>query len=813
MIEIKELKQSISQLKKFNDNYASNSSSSELEVREDSTLLNRSERELLRIEKAMEIPSAIGVFGQSQCGKSYLVSELTGGRESKVLITGVEGKDFQDYNQMESDQETTAVVTRFTQQVSATVPPRSVMVSFMSPSEVMWSITYGFYGELRSTGFELDEEKKKEIREQILSPDNASHHIPHFDQVTREFSECINWLKEYFSLELELANIAIDHLNSGQVHNISLERFVLIASTLWNNDETITDCFRARIEALDFYGYPSAGYLPEELLKDVLIASNREKLSLRFDRDSVYSFEGESIIAPNSDDNKISKLNNLQAVIKEVVLPIEENDNSVLSKLDVLDFPGARAPRKAGIAAHTSEDIQNDLEDGNSEILAGLYKRGKLLYLFDLYCNRFDITLLLFCSQHGTQEAHVMRTMLSNWIDRNVQVGGDIGAAPRETALFVALTMSDKMIKKDDKRDRANIRLTGRFRANFANIYGNWVDNFGEKGEPFKNFYFTRNPQATLQCFDKDSQTGTEVWRPGFEESKDIFQSAYKTNAEVEHYLGDRKQELFDQVFIPGKTGIDYLRKNIINRHDQDPDLKEKVLRKALYNIVSQLTNYRDKYYQGDSNAQVEENQRKQAREFVEVLEKRPESVSVLLNGIMKMCPGEKYLYDIVKKKIEPDTGVDIIPNTTPMRDSVIKFFSKWIDTSAGNKALNKKLEVPEGQLNQYFDCMKSYLASESVIENDLKNIDSFFKPVPADTRSLRNYALWIVGRRIYYLGYIEQDGIPTGPVPISGDENFTAEVLGIWRDRLPEIYVGNFTIRAPQDGIDLLTNLNFPKL
>jgi hypothetical protein len=303
------------------------------------------------------------------------------------------------------------------------------------------------------------------------------------------------------------------------------------------------------------------------------------------------------------------------------------------------------------------------------------------------------------------------------------------------------------------------------------------------------------------------------VWRPGFEESKDIFQSAYKTNAEVEHYLGDRKQELFDQVFIPGNTGIDYLRENIINRHDQDPDLKEKVLRKALYNIVSQLTNYRDKYYQGDSTAEVEENQRKQAREFVEVLEKSPESVSVLLNGIMKMCPGEKYLYDIVKKKIEPDTGVDIIPNTTPMRDSVIKFFSKWIDTSAGNKALNKKLEVPEGQLNQYFDCMKSYLASESVIENDLKNIDSFFKPVPADTRSLRNYALWIVGRRIYYLGYIEQDGIPTGPVPISGDENFTAEVLGIWRDRLPEIYVGNFTIRAPQDGIDLLTNLNFPKL
>ena len=104
-------------------------------------------------------------------------------------------------------------------------------------------------------------------------------------------------------------------------------------------------------------------------------------------------------------------------------------------------------------------------------------------------------------------------------------------------------------------------------------------------------------------------------------------------------------------------------------------------------------------------------------------------------------------------------------------------------------------------------------LRYQRVIENDLKNIDSFFKPVPADTRSLRNYALWIVGRRIYYLGYIEQDGIPTGPVPISGDENFTAEVLGIWRDRLPEIYVGNFTIRAPQDGIDLLTNLNFPKL
>ena len=134
---------------------------------------------LPNIEDALTVPSALGVFGQSQCGKSYLVSELTGGKQLKVLIPGVEDKGFQDFNQLNAEMESTAVVTRFTSKASGdSIPEKSVKVKFLSPTEIMWSFTWGFYSELKfASGFEMEDERKDNIRKEILSDDNSSKFI------------------------------------------------------------------------------------------------------------------------------------------------------------------------------------------------------------------------------------------------------------------------------------------------------------------------------------------------------------------------------------------------------------------------------------------------------------------------------------------------------------------------------------------------------------------------------------------------------------------------------------------------------------
>jgi len=123
-----DLKQKIADidiLKNWNQTY----NKPESKVIKDSITLDGYKEELTRIEEAEKINSAIGVFGPSQCGKSYLISELIDNAE--LLIPNVEGRKFQDYNQTNVDAESTAVVTRFTKNDDEKVPDNCLKVKLM----------------------------------------------------------------------------------------------------------------------------------------------------------------------------------------------------------------------------------------------------------------------------------------------------------------------------------------------------------------------------------------------------------------------------------------------------------------------------------------------------------------------------------------------------------------------------------------------------------------------------------------------------------------------------------------------------------
>ena len=89
-MELKQKIDDINILKNWNQQY----NKGELN---DSITLEGFEEDATRILKAEEVNSAIGVFGPSQCGKSYLISELIDNAE--LLIPNIEGKVFQNYNQ------------------------------------------------------------------------------------------------------------------------------------------------------------------------------------------------------------------------------------------------------------------------------------------------------------------------------------------------------------------------------------------------------------------------------------------------------------------------------------------------------------------------------------------------------------------------------------------------------------------------------------------------------------------------------------------------------------------------------------------
>ena len=82
-----------------------------------------------------------------------------------------------------------------------------------------------------------------------------------------------------------------------------------------------------------------------------------------------------------------------------------------MKKLDFLDFPGTRATK--GIAGGIDENLINDeIENSKSTHIANAYKRGRLLYLFDIYNQNYEITMLLLCTPPGNIEAAITKLWL-----------------------------------------------------------------------------------------------------------------------------------------------------------------------------------------------------------------------------------------------------------------------------------------------------------------------------------------------------------------------------------------------------------------
>ena len=89
----------------------------------------------------------------------------------------------------------------------------------------------------------------------------------------------------------------------------------------------------------------------------------------------------------------------------------------------------------------------------------------------------------------------------------------------------------------------------------------------------------------------------------------------------------------------------------------------------------------------------------------------------------------------------------------------------------------------------------------ENYISNMISNFDIFdVVQNPGDIKAVRNYLLWNIGEKIYYLEYQEENGSPKGPVQIPNNLPFN-EFIITGDNKLPEIYAGNFTMIKTTEG------------
>lgn len=805
MPEINTIKSAISALQQFNDEYVKD----KVEKNDGSNKLNEHVLEIERIENALKIKPAIGVFGASQCGKSFLVSELSGGESSKLNIVGQEDKNFQDFNQQHADTETTAVVTRLTKDKYENAPTNNVvLLKLLNPSDIMWGFVYGFYSELKySTGFELSEDQETEIKDNIDSTNATVDFLSPTEKqnLFSGFASCINHIKENYSSEhIGLAEYANRTFNDKTDLKMGLDQIVLYISTLWRNDPNISKAFRTMMLALQNYNFADKLYLPIDQLAAVLNVASMETINLEYKDDDLPKPENNILQFANDQASILKQVGCIQPIVKEVVLPIQSQNNDLINKLDILDFPGARAGSDQQ-SAEVADDIEQDIFalKGKSSILANVYQRGRLLYLFALYCKNYDITLLAFCSENGNQEARISKKMIEDWIAKHASEEND-----NTPDLFAVFTKSDKLLKQGTV-EQAQVRLNARFSVQFSDYYGSWINKWPENGRVFQNIFFVRNPQVRAFPYQLNEDQ-SEGWINEGQEIRNTLYQAWSKNQHVQQFLMDSSEDVFNSVFEPGNNGLDRLIKELINKYNNSPNRKKEQLDARSNDVVSELKNYINKYYTPDPT-EADQIQRNEALEFISSLEAISGSVSTLVNSISTQYPIDKVLEDIVVNIKKKQAVGNRIFSSSPLKDALDGYISFWL-AGCLDSDIHQTIGIQSGEMTKYLDNITKYLISEDVLGELKEDLPDYFEDNPNDIRQLNKYVKWICCDYLYHLGEKNGSELPHSPIKISETlelDEFQNNILEKWRKRLPDIYAGFYTPAPENPGNHILTNVH----
>jgi len=488
-----------------------------------------------RIREALQWGVSVGFYGESQAGKSNLVSRLAkslGSKQSKDGGICVRGQaeelpiDFMDaIDPGGGGKESTGVVCRFTTtdvHSDGKVPLGGFPVSFISHAELICSLVDGF-----QTGVDKEHRPERtwvrqtldELRRAPRERDGQDANGQPERSLMPQLLEAWSVLTEKYRSELigqldvggdgedgwdEFVRECVDRGERPKVGTLDQSDLRKLVSMLWGGDSAMGNLwFRLfsdlrKLEQMKHHWVGS-----QDLCK-----SERSGFKSLIDVSWLNELAGDGnqvncAIQGHEGDREAKRALSkaaFVALVRELVLPVPvEADPATASCFDVIDFPGARAADK-------KKDHQSD--EGAGRVLAvQALRRGKLNRLFITGVQHFDSSVLCLATQCGNQSAgEVIRRALKDWLQREGwpecaqrkhsplarttnSTGGGEGPP-----LVLAMTKVDMLAKEPN-------RLGDTFHEVKETISPvkelPWMDKWSPVGK-FQGTYWVYNPLATL---------------------------------------------------------------------------------------------------------------------------------------------------------------------------------------------------------------------------------------------------------------------------------------------------------------------------
>lgn len=464
-------------------------------------------RKLNKKKFALEGNPAAALYGESQVGKSYLISSLLS-EEGKPFSITDENNDVHNFiekiNPPGGGNESTSLVSRFSVNYKPINPKFPVKAILLSPADIVLILCDSFYNDIKADHKLML--PTEQINSDVLSLKESMKSRQPQQKVFGEddLFDMQDYFRENFSLKA--SNVLFSNFFEEMSLLISKARpneWKDIFSLLWNKNEKFTTLFASLISEHEKLNFSNAVYLSLESvlykhgtlldvkrLKEIYAAPNKIESEYKPDTKVLLQENSKEILIPKS---------YLCALSAELVFSQQETllaSKPFLKETDLLDFPGARGRMTLP---------ENEINDEN---IPELLIRGKVAYLFNKYSDFEKISIFILCAKHEMAAQRSMPEMLNNWINKF------IGDTPEKREifvrnskippLFIIETFFNVNLEYNPLQDRAdnlsslNYRWNQRFERSLAVELLNtetyqWFNNWTSSDKDFKNIFLLRD--------------------------------------------------------------------------------------------------------------------------------------------------------------------------------------------------------------------------------------------------------------------------------------------------------------------------------
>lgn len=509
------------------------------------------QREFENISFALSENCSIAAFGESQMGKSYLVSAMLSEPGTPFMVRN--GNDYYNFideinpSAPNSTIEATGVVTRFTtNQKKDAVPDGFLKVRLLSVTDIVLVLAEAYYNQVVRNIREYD--KKDYINERIKGVclnTNVNSLLSEVD---------VSYIEDYFrtSIGENCNHVLLSNLFPflmRNVKNISNETLLSLLTLIWNENEDFNRLFYDILRTYQELNYQPICYVEfKSVLRKygtLLDVARLDEMYPEPGSTKVKDFIGDAAVKLSQNGSeKTVKKSFLSALIAELNIQVESDNNlsgrEFLKKLDILDFPGLKP-----------KQTRNEDELSKGLNLSTVYRRGKVTYLFNKYSRAKRISSLLFCHNNNDSKDCTMGSVIQDWVSNNVgKTASDrktyldnIGGSP----LFVISTWFNKDL--DYNNESVDADLNERWDRRFKTVLSKDVlQSLGKPDHWFNSWTTTEKSFSTIFML-RDFKYSKAIYA-GYNPDKKIEEGDAIVHEKFPNYLQQLKESFVQNDFV-----------------------------------------------------------------------------------------------------------------------------------------------------------------------------------------------------------------------------------------------------------------------